>query len=185
MRLWQGLLAGMVAVGLVGCTNSAAPPPDAGQSAQSATASVTARPTAAPPAHLPAGAKATARAAAAQFDSVYFAGRYAASWNLLAPAVRSQVPENVWVGVHEGCAAATSTVTRVIKSVTVFGPTAIVTETVRGSHSKRDTAEYVFEYAAGSWGYSPVYPGIYHRGSIAADIDAAKAVGLCGGWKSF
>ena len=182
MRLWQGLLAGMVAVGLVGCTNSAAQPPDAGQSA---TASGTARPTVAPPAHPPAGAKAAARAAAAQFDSAYFARRYAASWSLLAPAVRSEVPENVWVGVHDGCAAATSGLRRVIRAVTVFGNTAIVTETIRGSQSRHDTAEYVFVYANGSWGYSPVYPGIYRGTSIAADIHAAKAVGLCAGWKSF
>lgn len=182
MRLWQGLLVGMVAVGLVGCTNSAAPPPDAGQSA---TASGTARPTAAPPAPPPSGAKATVRAAAARFDSMYFARRYAESWNLLASAVRSEVPENVWVGVHDGCAAATSGMRRVIKSVTVFGNTAIVTETVRGSQSRQRTAEYVFVYMGGSWGYSPAYPGIYHGRSIAADIQAAKAAGLCAGWKSF
>jgi hypothetical protein len=188
VRLWQGLLAGMVAAGLAGCTNSAAPPPDAGQSAPasgSATASGTARPAAAPPVTLPAGAKAAVQAAAARFDRVYYARRYAASWSLLAPAVRSQVPENVWVGVHNGCASATPGATRVIRSVTVFGTTAIVTEAVSGSHSKRNTAEYVFEYADGSWGYSPVYPGIYHSGSIAADIGAAKAAGLCAGWKSF
>ena len=184
MRLWQGLLVGLAAVGLVGCTNSAATPPAADLPA-TATAAATARPPAAPAAPLPTGARATAQAAAAQFDSVYFAGRYAASWNLLAPAVRSQVPENVWVGVHEGCAATTSGVSRVIRSVTVFGNTAIVTETVRGSQSKRDTAEYVFVYTDGSWGYSPVYPGIYHGRSITADIQAAKAVGLCAGWKSF
>jgi len=184
----------MAAIGMVGCTNSAATPPAPGQSAtaagtassgQSATAAGTARPTTAPAAPLPTGAKAAARAAAAQFDSVYFAGRYSASWNLLAPAVRSQVPERVWVGVHDGCVAATSGVRRVIRSVTVFGNTAIVTETVRGSQSRQDTAEYVFVYTDGSWGYSPVYPGIYHGRSIAADIDAAKAAGLCAGWKSF
>jgi hypothetical protein len=134
---------------------------------------------------LPSGAKGAAQAAAMQFDSVYFAGRYAASWSLLAPAVRSQVPENVWVGVHDGCAADTSGVTRVIKSVTVFGTTAIVTETASRASSKRQTAEYVFYYADGIWGYSPVYPGIYHQGSITADINAAKAAGLCTGWKSF
>jgi hypothetical protein len=184
VRIWQGLLVGLAAVGLAGCTNSAATPPSAGLSATT-TAAATARPTAAPTAPLPTGAKATARAAAAQFDRVYYAGQYAASWNLLAPAVRSQVPENVWVGVHDGCAAAVSGVSRVIRSVTVFGNTAIVTETVRGSQSRRDTAEYVFVYTNGSWGYSPVYPGIYHGSSIAADIHAAKAVGLCAGWKSF
>jgi hypothetical protein len=182
VRPWPGLLAGMVAVGLAGCTNSVTAPSFSGPSA---TAAGTATPKAVPLPPLPTGAKAAAQAAAVRFDSVYFVGRFAASWNLLAPAARSQVPESVWVGVHDGCASATSGVTSVIRSVTVFGDTAIVTETIRGSQSRQDTAGYVFYYADGSWGYSPGDPGIYHRGSIAADIDAAKTAGLCAGLKSF
>ena len=41
----------------------------------------------------------------------YFASRFADSWSLLAPDARRQVPKAVWVGVHDGCPAATSGVT--------------------------------------------------------------------------
>jgi hypothetical protein len=182
VRLWKGLLVGVAAVGLVGCTNSASTPPSAGPSP---TAAGTTEPTAAQATPLPAGAKSDVRVAAEQFDSDYFADRFAAAWYLLAPDVQRQVPKKVWAGVHDGCPSATSGVTRVIKSVTVFGNTAIVSETVLREQSRRNTVEYVFYYMAGHWGYSPVDPGIYHRGSIAADIAAAKAAGLCVSWKAF
>jgi hypothetical protein len=182
VRLWKGLLVAIIGLGLAGCTNSAAPSPPAGGSR---TATGLAGPTAAQVSPLPSGAVAQARAAATQFDSAYFASRYATSWSLLAPDVRRQVPENVWIKVHEGCPAATSGVSRTIKSVTVFGATAIVTETVLRATSKRNTVAYVFYYTAGHWGYAPVNPGIYHGRSVAADIAAAKAAGLCAGWQSF
>lgn len=186
MRLWKGLLAGLVAVGLAGCTTSAATSSPASQ-APTATGT-TLRPTAQPTVKstpLPDGAKLSARAAATQFDSVYFASRFADSWSLLAPDVRRQVPKDVWVGVHDGCPAAISGVRRAIKSVTVFGNTAIVTETITLTSSRHNTVEYVYSYAAGHWGYSPAFPGIYHHGSITADIAAAKKAGLCTGWKTF
>jgi hypothetical protein len=177
VRLWKGLLVGMVALGLAGCTSSA--------STSSPTAAVTARTTAPPPAPVPPGAKAAAQAAAAQFDSVYFTSRFAAAWRLLAPDVQRQVPENVWVRVHESCPSSTSGLTRTIKAVTVFGTTAIVTETVLHGQSRPTTVENVFYNADGHWGYAPVYLGIYRNGSIAADIAAAKAAGLCASWKAF
>ena len=180
MRLWKGLLAGVVAVGLAGCTNSASTP---SSTSQAPTGAGTVRPTV-QPTPLPPGAKGGARAAAAQFDSAYFASRFADSWYLLAPDARRSVSKKVWVGVHDGCPAATSGVTRVIKSVTVFGDTAIVTETMRLAKSRK-MAEYVFDYVGGHWGYSLVYPGIYHHGSIAADVAAAKKAGLCASWKTF
>ena len=188
VRLWKGLLVGMVAVGLAGCTSSASTSSSAGQSptssGQSPTAAGTVKPTA-QPTPLPAGAKVSARTAAAQFDSAYFASRFADSWSLLAADARREVPKDIWVGVHDGCPAATSGVSRVIKSVTVFGSTAIVTETITLAQSRRHTVEYVFDYMDGHWGYSPVNPGIYHHGSISADVAAAKKAGLCTGWKTF
>jgi hypothetical protein len=182
VRLWKGLLAGLVAVGLAGCTNSASTSSSAGRSPTAAGATEA---TAAPVTPLPSGAKADARSTATQFDSLYFANRYAASWYLLALDARRQVPQNVWIKVHEGCPAVASGVTRSVNAVTVFGQTAIVTETILRAPSTRNTAEYVFYYMGGHWGYSPQYPGIYHHGSIAADISAAKAAGLCASWKSF
>jgi hypothetical protein len=182
VRLWKGVLAGVVAAGLAGCTSSAnTPPPGTPVSTAPAT---TAR--AAPPVNsVPAGAKADVRAAAAQFDTVYFADRFAAAWDLLAPTVQRQVSKEAWVGVHNACPSAASGTTSVIKSVTVFGGTAIVTETARRANSTRGTIEYVFYYSGSYWGYSPANPGIYRRGSVAADIAAAKAAGLCGGWRAF
>ncbi len=183
MRPWKGLLAGVVAVGLAGCTSSASTtPPVAGPSATAA--GTTTESPAAPPAPVPPGARTGVRAAAAQFDSAYFAGQFAAAWSLLAPTVRRKVTERVWVGVHDACPSTASGVTRAIKAVTVFGNTAIVTEAVR-AQSRRHTVEYVFYYMDGHWGYSPVDPGIYLHRSVAADIGAAKAAGLCVGWKAF
>jgi hypothetical protein len=176
VRAWKGLLTGVVAVGLAGCTSSA--------STLSSTAGTTA-PAPAQASPLPSGATASARATATQFDSEYFASDYAASWALLTPDAQQQVPKNVWVKVHQSCPATTAGVTRTIKAVTVFGTTAIVTEAITGPDSRRNTAENVFDYVGGQWRYAPVNPGIYHRGSIAADIAAAKAAGLCAGWKSF
>jgi hypothetical protein len=195
VRLWQGLMVGLVAVGLAGCTNSASTPgssgttgPAPGSSGTTGPApasSGTTRPASAQASPLPSGAIASARAAARQFDNAYFASKYAASWNLLSPKVKRQVPENVWATVHKSCPAATSGVTREIKAVIVFGTTAIVTETVRRANSSQNTVENVFYYASGHWGYEPVNPGIYHGRSISADIAAAKAAGLCVGWKTF
>jgi hypothetical protein len=172
MRFCKGLLVGIVVVGLAGCTVST---------------NTTAAPSN-PPNPLPADAMTTARTAAAQFDSLYFASRFAASWALLAPDAQRQIPETVWVRVHDGCSSATSAtsgVTRTIKSVTVFGNAAIVTESVLTLPSTRHTLEYVLNYADSRWSYSPGDLSIYHRRSIAADIAAAKAAGLCVSWKVF
>ncbi len=181
MYFWKGLLTGLAALALVGCTNSASTPPSPGQSP---TAATTTGPPAAKATPIPPKAKTGARAAAAQFDSVYFASDFAASWDLLAPAVRRQIPKSIWVGVHDGCATASTGVTRVIKSVTVFGDAAIVTETITTAQSER-TAEYVFNYARGRWGYSPENLSIYHRGSVTADIAAARSAGFCSSKKVF
>ena len=74
---------------------------------------------------------------------------------------------------------------RIIKAVTVFGSAAIVTEAIAGAASKLGTAEDVFNYANGHWSYSPGDLSIYHHGSVAADVAAAKAAGFCTGWKIF
>lgn len=70
-----------------------------------------------------------------------------------------------------------------VKAVTVFGNAAIVTETT--SATPAQTADVVFNYVAGQWSYSPPNPSVYDYPSVAADVAAAKADGLCGGWKIF
>ena len=82
--------------------------------------------------------------------------------------------------MHDGCQSASAGKARAIKAVTVFGNAAIVTESNRRS-SRRGTGrpEDVFNYANGHWGFSPSDLSIYHHGSVAADIAAAKAAGFC------
>lgn len=125
-----------------------------------------------------------ARAAAAHFYRLYFAGRFTASWNLLTPAVKRQVPRDLWVRVHNRCPVADGRSARVITAVTVFGNAAIVTERIQGTATGRGMAEDVFSFSGGRWGYSPSNLGIYQHHSVRADVAAAKAAGLCGGGKA-
>jgi hypothetical protein len=180
--LRRALLLGVVAVGLVGCTNSVSTSSLPGQSPTAATVT---GPPAAKATPIPPAAGSSARAAAVQFDRIYFAGKFAASWDLLSPDVKRVIPKRVWVEVHDGCRAAQTDVTRVIKSVTAFGDAAIVTETIVTAQSKRSTAESVFNYVNGRWSYSPENLSIYHRRSVSADIAAARAAGFCSGQQPF
>jgi hypothetical protein len=183
MRLLKGLAVGLLAVSLAGCS--------AGSSSQQSIAGpLTAAPRAvtstAPPAtpvspHKRAGA----RAAAAQSYGLYSASKFAAFWNLLSSATKRQISRRAWVSVHEACPSDEAGKSRIIKAVTVFGSAAIVTEAVAGAASKPGTTEDVFNRAHGHWSYSPQDLSIYHHGSVAADVAAAKAAGLCTGWKIF
>jgi hypothetical protein len=178
MRFAKGLLVGLVAAGLVGCSGSG---PAAGPSASGVTQ------TGPPPPATPAvpHAQAGARAAAVQFDHLYLAGQFAASWGMLTPTVKRQIPRGIWVKVHNGCPSAKAGTARDIKAVTVFGTVAIVSERLAGTRSKHGTAQEVFNYDHGRWGYSPNDLSVYHHGSVAADIAAAKTAGLCVSWKGF
>lgn len=193
MRLSKGLLAGLVVVGVAGCSGPAlspsASPSSAGQTStgQASTGQATTgqATTGAPVsgASREPETSAGARAAAAHFYHLYLASEFAASWDLLAPAVKRQVPRTVWIRVHDGCPSASSGTAPIVKSVTIFGNAAIVSESLAVASGR--TAEDVFTYANDAWGYSPQVQSIYHRGSVAADIAAAKAAGFCAGWKGF
>ena len=175
MRVPKALLAGLVAVGLAGCSGGESGPP--ASPAPTITTTASSVPSASPQ------VKAKARAAAEQFYTQYAASRYTAFWNLMAPTAKRLVSRKAWVGVHMACSAAGAGKSRVIKAVTVFGNAAIITETVNGASSV--AAEDVFTYADGRWRYSPQDPAIYHHGSVAADIAAAKAAGFCASSKVF
>lgn len=205
MRFPNRLMAGLAClplVGLVSCSGSApAPAPHLGSAASSASSSQTAptaastAPTAASSAVAPATTgppavrsgpaepetKAGARAAAANFYRLYSASQFAASWGLLSPAAQRDIPRAIWISVHNGCPGAGTGATRVIKSVLVFGNAAIVTESIQVADSRLGEAEDVFNYENGRWGYTPNNLGIYHHGSVAADIVSARAVGFCTG----
>jgi hypothetical protein len=178
MRFPKSVLVGLVAVGLVGCSGTASGPPSVSTppTAQTTASSV---PLASPQ------MKAGARAAASQFYGLYSASRFAASWNLLAPATKRHVLRHVWVSVHEACPSIGTGKPRTIKAMTVFGDAAIVTESITGVPSQLGTAEDIFSYANGHWSYSPQDLNIYLHGSVTADIAAAKAAGFCTSWKLF
>jgi len=183
MRYMKILPAALVAVALAGCSVSSSGGSAAGPAA---TAPATLRPapdnTGAAEPHAQSGA----RAAAVRFDHLYQAGRYAASWSMLAPSVRRQIPQQLWVRVHQACqSAVVATSARTIRSVTVFGTAAIVTETVTAGPSRHRRAEEVFSYVHGQWAFSPNNLAVYHHGSPAADITAARAAGLCASWENF
>ena len=178
MRLVQGLLVGAAIAGLVGCSGAASGSP-------SVSPVSTIRTTASSVPSARPQVKEDARAAAAHFYALYSASRFAAFWNLLSPATKRQVSRRVWVGVHDACPDAGAGKSRIVKSVTVFGNAAIVTEAITGAAPKPETAEDVFNYVNGHWSYSPGDLSIYDHGSVTADIAAAKAAGLCAGWKIF
>lgn len=183
MRLLKGLATGLVAAGLAGCSVSGSSEPStAGPSATIPRAVISTAPGVAPASPK---TQARARAAAAQFYGLYSAGHFAAVWDLLSPAAKHRISRRVWVSVHDACPSAGAGKARIIKAVTVFGSAAITTEAVAGAAAKLHTAEDVFDYAHGHWRYSPQDLSIYQNGSAAADIAAAKAAGLCVGWKIF
>lgn len=180
MRLPKWFMVGLIAAALTGCEgHSSAAPSGAPVGAPSPIVTKT-KPLAVPPSPAGRNMKAGAREAAERFYGLYLGRQFASSWELLAPAARRQIPKSIWVSVHEGCLSA-ATESGTIKSVTVFGNAAIVTEEITRTSSKSGTVEAVFNYANGRWGYSPGDLGIYHHGSVAADITAAKAVGFCSG----
>lgn len=188
MRLAKALLAALAVAVLAGCTAVAAGQHRGAQVPVVGEPTVTAAPavTSAPLARsVTPKVAAAARPAAARFYAMLSAGKFAASWHLLAPAVRSQLPLRAWVGVHAACPTANLGKTRVIKSVTVFGDAAIVATVIRGATAKAHASEDVFNYVHGHWSYSPPDLGIYEHGSVAADVTAARVAALCGGRKSF
>jgi hypothetical protein len=124
---------------------------------------------------------AAARSAALRYFSVYSAGQYGASWALLNPAVQRVIPREVWVAVHEGCQGAGTGRAYDIKRVAVDQDTAVVTVSVAGAQAKAVSGNEAFAYASGRWGYMPADMGLYEHGSVAKDIAAAKARGLCSG----
>ena len=180
MRYPRSLLASLAVAGLAslaGCSGGGG----AAAPSVSTTPKVIATASSVPSAS--AGQKASARAAAKRFYGLYAASSYATLWSQLAPAVRREVSKKAWIGVHEACSAAVAGKPRTITAVTVFGNAAVVAETVAGA--KPGAVEDVFNYTSGRWRYSPQAPSIYRHRSVAADIAAAKAAGLCTSSKVF
>jgi hypothetical protein len=144
---------------------------------------------AAEPAASPAGASAhpsvtigepqtvaAVRADAGDYLSLYSAGQYAITYQMLTPSVRQAINQQAWVAVHKGCPGAG--VTFKIARVAVAGKTAVVTASLSGGGQKSSQTEKLV-YANGHWGVSPRDLSLYQRGSVAADVAAAQAQGRC------
>ena len=174
MRLAQVVLAGSAIVALVGCSGHSATSPFSSVSPGAASTA----PFAAPPSAASPGMKASARITATQFYDQYFAREFLLSWNLLTPETKRHISRSTWVKVHESCLSSTPGKTGVIRSITIFGDTAIVTESVPGTSPEGGESAAVFDYANGHWGYSPSDLSIYQHVSASKDIAAAKAAGF-------
>lgn len=177
MRFAKVLLVGSVVVALAGCDGHSATPASSSPSPNAAQT----EPEAAPPSPTSPKMQASARTAAEQFYGFYLSGEFASSWELLAPAAKRQIPRNTWVKIHSGCSPDNAGTSGTIKSVTVFGNAAIVSEVITGATSTPHTVEAVFNYANGRWGYSPSDMSVYQHGSVSADVAAARAAGYCAG----
>jgi hypothetical protein len=178
MYFGKRLFAMVLVVGLVGCGTTVADNPTrtipAGGATHRSTAPI-------PP--VTTTAKAGAGPAAERFYALYAASEFTASWQLLTPTTRQLVPSSVWAAVHNACVADGAKGTRVIKAITIFGNAAIVTTAM--GQSKDRTAEDVFSYIDGHWDYSPEFLNVYQHKSVTADVAAARAKGLCAGWRAF
>jgi hypothetical protein len=121
------------------------------------------------------------RSTATQFYALYSASQWPQAWQMLTPSSQRAVPESLFVAVHQGCPSASAGLARAIKSVTMAGSTAVVTEGLAGAASALGSATDTWNYADGRWGevLSPSALKDYSHGSAAADVAAMKAAGLC------
>jgi hypothetical protein len=121
------------------------------------------------------------RSAATRFYALYSAGQWAQAWQMLAPASQHAVPESRFVAVHQGCPSPSAGLARAIRSVTMAGSTAVVTEGLAGAASALGSATDTWDYADGRWGVALAQSSLkdYSHGSASADVAAMKAAGLC------
>jgi hypothetical protein len=125
--------------------------------------------------------EAAVRSDATAFYALYAASQWAQAWAMLAPSAQQAVSESTYVAVHQGCPIASAGMARVIKSITVAGSTAVVTETVAGALSSLGSVTDAWAYSGGRWGITLDPSGLkdYSHGSAAADVAAMKAAGDC------
>jgi hypothetical protein len=121
------------------------------------------------------------RAAATDFYAFYSARQWDQAWSDLAPSVQAKVSEAIWTAVHNACPGESDGLAREIKSVTVDGSTAVVTETIAGALGKLGTASDAWTYTGSRWGFAMTASdvAIYQHSSVKADVIAAKKAGSC------
>jgi hypothetical protein len=121
------------------------------------------------------------RSAATAFYALYSAGQWPQAWTGLSPATQKAVPQDTWDAVHQQCTSKTAGMARVIKSVTMAGATAVVTETVAGALGGLGSVTDAWSYSGGRWGLTlpASSTAIFTQGSVKADVAASKADGDC------
>ena len=121
-----------------------------------------------------------ARAAASSFFSLYSAGRWADTYQLLSPAAQHAVTKTAWGKAQQGCPNLGAELAGTIKSVTLTGYSAVVRAAPPAGRAGWVYTVLVFTYSAGRWGYNPHDLDIYRRYAADQIVAALKARGYCG-----
>ncbi|HUY48618.1 MAG TPA: hypothetical protein VMV92_23345 [Streptosporangiaceae bacterium] len=111
--------------------------------------------------------------------TLYSAGQFAVTYQMLSASARRAISEQTWIAVHKGCPGVTAGMTYQIRHVAVAGKTAAVTVALAGAVSKLGSDTETLVYADGHWGFSPGDLSLYRHRSVAADLAAARAEGGC------
>jgi hypothetical protein len=168
----------VIAIAVTGCA-SGSPSATTAETTQGTASSAPVATSSSAQPETEAGVRSTATA----FYALYAAGQWDDVWEDLTPSAQKAAPQATFVAVHNGCPSPSAGMARVIKSVTLVGSTAVVTETIAGAASAIGTAADAWDYVDGRWGFqlSASSLAVYTHGSTAADIAAAKAAGECAG----
>jgi hypothetical protein len=111
--------------------------------------------------------------------TLYSAGQFAVTYQMLSATAQRAISEPTWIAVHKSCPGMTAGMAYQIKHVALAGTTAAVTVALSGAVSELGTNTETLVYADGHWGISPADLSLYQHGSVAADVAAAKASGRC------
>jgi hypothetical protein len=122
---------------------------------------------------------AAVRADADDYLTLYSAGQFAVTYQMLSASARRAITQPTWVAVHQSCPGLAAGMGYQIKHVAVAGKTAAVTVALSGAVPKLGTNTETLVYADGHWGISPADLSLYRHGSVPADVAAAKASGRC------
>ena len=134
----------------------------------------------APPADPVTTAGATA--AAHHLLDLYADRRFSAAWDMILPAAQRQVDEVTWDGFYARCPGIRSGYRVLYTTLTgdPVDPSAlVVVYLTRGRPSDASVISLTFDYLLGRWRYDPVDLTEFSHGSVAADLAAAQADGVC------
>jgi hypothetical protein len=125
-----------------------------------------------------------ARAAAGRLLGYYAAGQFGQAWAMLEPATQEQVPRATWTGFYDQCSAVTG-VRYHISDAVLSGEYGAKVVAVVAVSTRADALPpgypltLSFGYDGTRWRYQPNSTAIWTHGSVAADLAAARAAGVC------